>query len=223
MNYDHLSDVYEDYLEHYGILGMKWGVRRTPEQLGHARPTREERKETRTLKRNAAAAIKNLKEKGETHAKAEWDVVNAQEDYRKASKKMYLFKKNRMQAVREAGERLTTALENAERPRAERNLAADIYEDAARKLLDNNRKMIEKYGSDTIKEVGKKTVEWGITNRKTGLFTDTYETFAAEVVKTGPTIVSIPWYGQRYTGRMVAEREIKEREKRLNKKANELY
>lgn len=223
MNYDHLSDVYEDYLEHYGILGMKWGIRRTPEQLGHARPTREERKETRTLKRNAAAAVKNLKEKGETHAKAEWDVVNAKEDYRKTSKKMYLFKKNRMQAVKEAGERLTTALENAKRPRAERNLAMDIYEDAAKKLLDNNRKMIEKYGSDTIKEVGKKTIEWGITNRKTGLFTDAYETFSAEVVKTGPTIVNIPWYGQRYTGRMVAEREIKEREKRLNKKANELY
>jgi hypothetical protein len=25
----------DEYLEHYGILGMRWGVTRTPEQLGH--------------------------------------------------------------------------------------------------------------------------------------------------------------------------------------------
>lgn len=24
MNYDHLNEVYEDYLEHYGVKGMKW-------------------------------------------------------------------------------------------------------------------------------------------------------------------------------------------------------
>lgn len=28
--------MYDDYICHHGIKGMKWGIRRTPEQLGHA-------------------------------------------------------------------------------------------------------------------------------------------------------------------------------------------
>lgn len=34
MNADHSAT--EEFLMHYGIKGMKWGVRRTPQQLGHA-------------------------------------------------------------------------------------------------------------------------------------------------------------------------------------------
>lgn len=35
---------FDDFLEHYGVKGMKWGVRRTPEQLGRARAARKARK-----------------------------------------------------------------------------------------------------------------------------------------------------------------------------------
>lgn len=38
----------ESALKHYGILGQKWGVRRTPEQLGHA-PKNAQGKEGKVL------------------------------------------------------------------------------------------------------------------------------------------------------------------------------
>lgn len=223
INYDHLNEVYDDYLEHYGILGMKWGVRRTPEQLGHTTPTKEERKNTRTLKRRTAAAIKNLKEKGESYKAAEDNLLTAKENYQKASKKMYLFKKNRLSAIKEASEQLTKAFEMAEGPRAEMDRARKIYNEAADKMWKDNQALLKKYGSDTISAVKEKNIEYGITMKKSGFFSDEYTAFVDKVLDPGLTVVNIPWYGQRYTGKFVSEQENAMRDKEFDKQAKKRY
>lgn len=51
-----METIVEDFLTHYGVKGMKWGVRRTPEQLGRA-SRRVERSAKKDAKENARAQM----------------------------------------------------------------------------------------------------------------------------------------------------------------------
>lgn len=65
---------FDNVLSHYGVKGMKWGVRRTPEQLGRARKARKARK----------AAAKEQKKVDRTRPASE-DAVKAA-TYRRVAK-----------------------------------------------------------------------------------------------------------------------------------------
>lgn len=62
--YEDLSDIY-----HHGVKGMKWGVRRTPEQLGYkpkpkkTKVTPEEKQKKKLTKRQQKEALKNFRAK----------------------------------------------------------------------------------------------------------------------------------------------------------------
>lgn len=57
-----MNDENEKYLQHHGIKGMKWGVRRTPEQLGHKPSSKKKGSSVgSTLKKAGSAVVSTSK------------------------------------------------------------------------------------------------------------------------------------------------------------------
>lgn len=136
-------------LEHYGVKGMKWGVRRTPEQLGHTLAARKrkiakllgdarkksKKKSERKKKERAKAKEKKTEKKEEKKTESTDEL---REKLLKSTDPKYIYKHRALLTTKELQDRLTRI---------------DTEQKVQKLTVDDKAKKAMKKGEDTLKSI----------------------------------------------------------------------
>lgn len=139
------SDEELNSLEHYGIKGQKWGVRRTPEQLGHITEKKRkvsnwiEKARKKSAKRKRQAAKKKAAAKKAKAEKEEESEDKIREKVLNSTDPKYIYKYRHLLTTKELQDRLT-------RIDTEAKVKKLTVDDKAKKTL--------KSGEETLKSLG---------------------------------------------------------------------
>lgn len=190
-----------DVIAHYGVKGMKWGVRKD-------RPNRSERRERRRLTKDVAAAQKYVKMRTQMND-ANQNIANeAEAEYRKALSKTVLpwNKGKKQKAVSNAGDNLNRAMENLQETRWRMDRALSIGTEKQKALEGYVDALTKKYGQDSVKQLKPKYMNAG-------------ENFIINTVKTGPRAENFPVIGNMVSAKKINQWEAQIREELMDKRS----
>lgn len=185
-------------LKHYGVLGMKWGVRKD-----RTKPSFGERRKVRKLKGEYVSAKKNVRNR-ESLAKNDRELVEfAEKNYQKkvsAANKFTLDQAKRNERYNNmivAEQQLERKRDWAEISEVNRRRAREILTVRTDNLIKYVDELNKAYGEDNVKQL--KTKE-KLTQNGKDYVTETY-------FKTGVRVQNLPVVGRAVSSKQIAKWE----------------
>lgn len=193
----------ENELQHYGIIGMKWGIRRTPEQLGHApkserkmfkKQVKADKKQWRSNRRKTAIAQKEYVKAAKGYSEIKSVAESKMGEVEKAYSKMVMpwNRKKKQEEINRLNKELEGILKRSEIDAGRMKRAEELLDQQIDETLSFVDKCMEKYGSDNVKQMKPKMIADG-------------KSYAREGLKTGINTSNIPFIGQYVSGKQIAE------------------
>lgn len=200
-----ISEEDDDSIEHYGVLGMKWGVRRSLDKSGR-KSYRKDAKAKRIQLRKTSASEKYLKRAYERDAEASGSVRAAAMARGKAETKIF----GRDEAIRSTQKDLDRAVKNRESSREAYLRAERIYKNNESKFNSMAETMKAKYGKDSVKDYSTKQIANG-------------KEWTNNVIKFGLNVTDLPLLGNKYNGKYITNEVVNDRMKNLDKTTSKRY
>lgn len=195
----------DDSIEHYGVLGMKLGVRRSLDKSGR-KSYRKDAKAKRIQLRKTSASEKYLKRAYERDAEASGSVRAAATARGKAETKIF----GRDEAIRSTQKNLDMAIKNRESSREAYLRAERIYKNNEFKFNSMAETMKAKYGKDSVKDYSTKQIANG-------------KEWTNSVIKFGLNVTDLPLLGNKYNGKYITNEVVNDRMKNLDKTTSKRY
>ena len=146
---------------HYGILGMKWGVRRdrkvgtTPSSNGGSKLSKwaQRKEKEKQARADRASAIKRLDTMSDEELKARVNRINLEKQYKEYVDKLYPQKKSAVRSfLQKAAGQLLTNVVNKTTEQIATNIAAKLKKDEKDKITKTKIKDVTKVGDKALKE-----------------------------------------------------------------------